>query len=190
MTRKIKAKTQNDGWVEPKKHKKRKKRKPMSEKQRQAAAARLALAREKKKKENPTFGMSGIHPSLHNLDDEHPASVKKVKEWIKTQKGIVSSERASERQNVKGAKSKRVSAEGYIRQMQHYLKHGDWISMFYGEYEQHLVKLKCVAMAYYSDGTPKRNVGVFYPDMGCVYTKEMYEEDKILNVKGNKRALA
>ena len=45
-------------------------------------------------------------------------------------------------------------------------------------------------MAYYPDGTPKRDVGVYYPDMGCVYTKEMYEEDKILNVKGNKRALA
>ena len=189
MARKIKAKTQNDGWKEPTK-KVRKKRKPMSEKQKQEASARLALVREKKKKENPTFGMSGIHPSLHTLGDDHPISVKKVREWIKTQKGIVSSERASERQNVKGAKSKRVSAEGYIRQMNHYLKTGDWISMFCGEYEQTLVKRRCIAMAYYPDGTPKRDVGVYYPDMGCVYTKEMYEEDKILNVKGNKRALA
>tara|TARA_B100000029_G_C17207112_1_gene826638 strand:- start:40 stop:609 length:570 start_codon:yes stop_codon:yes gene_type:complete len=189
MARKIKAKTQNDGWKEPTK-KVRKKRKPMSEKQRQEAAARLAIAREKKKIENPTFGMSGIHPSLHNLKDDHPISVKKVKEWIKTQRGIVSTERSAERQNVKGAKSRRMNAEGYIRHMNHYLKTGDWVAMFYGEHEQTLVKRRCVAMAYYPDGTPKRDVGVYYPDMGCVYTKEMYEEDKILNVKGNKRALA
>ena len=121
MARKIKAKTQNDGWKEPTK-KVRKKRKPMSEKQRQEAAARLAVAREKKKIENPTFGMSGIHPSLHNLKDDYPISVKKVKEWIKTQRGIVSTERSAERQNVKGAKSRRMNAEGYIRHMNHYLK--------------------------------------------------------------------
>ena len=54
-------------------------------------------------------------------------------------------------------------------------------------------------MAYYSDGTPKRNVGVYYPDMSCVYTQEMYNEDNGINVQGkrptkkrrnNKRAMA
>ena len=49
--------------------------------------------------------------------------------------------------------------------------------MFYGEYQEHPVKLRNIAMAYYPDGTPKRCVGTFYLDMGCTYTQEMYNED-------------
>ena len=52
MTKKITAKTQNDGWEEPVKKKVRKRRKPMTEEQRAAAAERLAIAREKRFKNN------------------------------------------------------------------------------------------------------------------------------------------
>ena len=38
--------------------------------------------------------------------------------------------------------------------------------------------MRSVAMAYYPDGTPKRTVGVFYGDIGEVYTNEMYLEDR------------
>ena len=187
--KKITASTDNSGWVEPKKKKIRKRRKPMTEEQKAAAAQRLEKAREARAAKNPDYGVSNIHPSLRNLPDDHALHPKKVKQWIKTQKEIVSSERAAERQNVKGAKSKRCSAEAYIRDMKTYLRTGDWISYFYGEYEQNKPKLRCVAMAYYPDGTPKRNVGVYYPDMGCEYTQEMWNEDKGIepNVKKPKR---
>ena len=144
MARKIKAKTQNDGWKEPTK-KVRKKRKPMSEKQRQEAAARLAVAREKKKIENPTFGMSGIHPSLHNLKDDHPISVKKVKEWIRSNREMMSSYRTQMRKDVKGARARYYDLEGYIRFMKHYLKHGDWVSDVYGEHQEKRTKWRVVA---------------------------------------------
>jgi len=81
MARKIKATTDNSGWVEPKV---RKKRKPMTEKQRQAAAERLVKVREKRVEKNPDYGLSGVHESLRNLPDEHHAHPKKVKQWIKT----------------------------------------------------------------------------------------------------------
>ena len=190
----IKAQTDNSDWKAPKT---RKKRKPMSEEQKAAAAERLAAVREKKREENPNYGMSGIHPTLRDLPDDHPISPKKVKEWIKTQRDIVSSERASERQNIKGARSRRLNAEAYIRDMNTYLRTGDWVSMFYGEYEQHRVKYKCVAMAYDKDGNPKRDVGVWYPDIGT-YTQEMFDEDKSIenerytrktNRSNNKRPL-
>ena len=42
--------------------------------------------------------------------------------------------------DVKGAKAKLHSKEGYVRNMQHYLKHGDWIDNFYGEYEEKKVQ--------------------------------------------------
>ena len=54
-------------------------------------------------------------------------------------------------------------------------------------------------MAYYPDGMPKRSVGVYYPDMGCEYTQEMYNDDKGIVIdetpkrkrrKRNKRAVA
>ena len=32
-------------------------------------------------------------------------------------------------------------------------------------------------MAYYPDGTPKRSVGVFYPDIGAVWSKGMDESE-------------
>ena len=42
-----------------------------------------------------------------------------------------------------------------------------------GPNEEHTVIPKCIAMAYNPDGTPKRTVGVFYPDLLAVWTKEM-----------------
>ena len=175
MARKIKASTDNSGWVEPKK-KIRKRRKPMTEEQKQAAAARLEKAREARAAKNPDYGQSGIHVSLRDLPEDHPAHPNKVKKWIKTQKELAASERKSVKQGVKGAYSRQCTHEGYVRNLVKYLRDGDYVDMFYGEYMEHNIKRKCVAMAYESDGTPKRDVGVWYPDIGT-YTKEMYNED-------------
>jgi len=176
MARKIKASTDNSGWVEPKK-KIRKRRKPMTEEQKQAAAARLEKAREARAAKNPDYGQSGIHASLRDLPDDHPAHPKKVKRWIKTQKELAASERRAVKQGVKGAYSRQCTHEGYIRNLVKYLRDGDYVDMFYGEYMEHNTKRKCVAMAYESDGTPKRDIGVWYPDIGT-YTQEMYNEDR------------
>ena len=173
--RKIVAETDNSNWQAPKK---RKPRKPMSAEQKAAAAARLEKARAARAEKNPDYGKSGIHESLHDLPDEHYISPKKVKQWIKTQKDLMSSERAAVRQNVKGALSRLADHEGYIRHMQRYLRDGDWIDNFYGEHQEKKMGWRCVAMAYYDDGTPKRDVGTYYPDMGCTYTQEMYNEEK------------
>ena len=81
------------------------------------------------------------------------------------------------KQGVKGAYSRQCTHEGYIRNLVKYLRDGDYVDMFYGEYMEHNTKRKCVAMAYESDGTPKRDIGVWYPDIGT-YTQEMYNEDR------------
>ena len=175
MPRKIKASTDNSGWVEPKK-KIRKRRKPMTEEQKQAAAARLEKAREARAAKNPDYGQSGIHESLRDLPEDHRAHPKKVKKWIKTQKELAASERRAVKQGVKGAYAKQCTHEGYVRNLVKYLRDGDYVDDFYGEYMEHKTSRRCVAMAYHADGTPKRNVGVWYPDIGK-YTKEMYNED-------------
>ena len=188
--KKITAQTDNSDWQAPKKR--RKPRKRMSEEQRVAAAARLEQAREKRKAKNPDYGMSGIHESLRNLPDEHPLHPNKVKQWIKSQKDLASSARSDVRRKVKGAEAQLGIHEGYVRNMQKYLKDGDWIDMFYGEHQQNKIGTRCIAQGYYWDGPnkgqPKFDVGTYYPLLGCVYTQEMFNEEQgISNVGTGKR---
>ena len=68
--------------------------------------------------------------------------------------------------------------EGYVRRMQSYLKTGDWADTLYGEHQEHKIKYRCLSLAYEENGTPKRNIGTFYEDMGEVYTQEMFNEDR------------
>ena len=135
--KKIIASTNNNGWVEPKP---RKRRKPMTAAQRVAAAERLEKARAMKA---PAQNHS-IHPEVLAKPDDDFLSVKNVRSWIKSSKEQLSSLKSEMRRDVKGAKAKVHSKEGYIRNMQHYLKHGDWIDDFYGEYEEKKVRWKTI----------------------------------------------
>ena len=188
--KRIVVETDNSNWKAPKKR--RKPRKPMSEEQRVAAAARLEKAREKRKSKNPDYGLSGIHESLRNLPDEHPLHPKKVKQWIKSQKELASSARSDVRRKVKGSEAQFAMHEGYVRNMQRYLRDGDWTDMFYGEHQQNKIKFRCTSQAYYFDGPkkgqPKFDVGTYYPLLGCVYTQEMFNEEQgISNVGTGER---
>ena len=155
---------------------------PLTDEQKAAASERLAKAREARAEKNPNYGKSGISENLRNLPDDHPMSPANVKKWIKTQKALASAERSAVRQKVKGAEARLANHEGYIRTCLTYLRNGDWIDDFYGEHQQGRIRRRCVALAYHwfgpKKGEPKRDVGTFYPDMGCVYTQEMLEEER------------
>jgi hypothetical protein len=153
----------------------KKKRKPMTEEQKAAAAERLRLAREKRLRDNPPV-YKNIHPDVLALDEEHPWHHLKIKEWIKTQKSLLSSERQNVRAKIKGAEAKVASIEGYIRNLDNYLRTGTYSDFFWGEYAENRCKQVCLRMAYYPDGEPKRTVGVWYPDIMTEWTKEMDEE--------------
>jgi predicted RNA-binding protein (virulence factor B family) len=116
--------------------------------------------------------MTNTYPILEKLPKKHRLHPDKVKEWIRVNSDMLISIRKDVRQNVKGAVAKQTDIEGYIRNMRKYLKDGDWIDMFYGVAQEGRIMPKCVVMAYNSDGTAKRDVGTWYPDMG-IYTKEM-----------------
>ena len=176
MNRKTLEKTiRADMGLDTPKKKVRKSRKPMSEEQRKAAGERLAAARAKRLAENPPEYKS-IHPSVLELEDDHPWSLKNVRQWIKTQKELLSAERKSMRNNVKGSVAAVSSHEGYIRNLQNYIKSGTYIDMFWGEYQQNKVGHKCIVMAYHPDGTPKRCHGMFYPDIGMVWDSNTMDE--------------
>ena len=154
----------------------RKRRKPMTAEQKAAAAERLAKAREKRLRENPPEYKS-IHPDVLAKGDDHAWSHKNVKQWIKTQKELLSVEKRNARANMKGALARATQHEGYIRNMETYLRTGVWLDLFWGEHQNKRVRNVCLVMAYHPDGTPKRNVGTYYPDIGCEWTREMEEED-------------
>ena len=79
---------------------------------------------------------------------------------------------------VSGARARVFSIKGYIRNMESYLRTGMWTNLFYGEYEDQLMKNVCVKMAYDEDGYPKRNVNTYYADIGAEWTYEMDKEER------------
>ena len=111
----------------------------MTEEQKIAASERLRVAREKRLRENPPK-YANIHPTVLEKPDEHPFSRKKVVQWIKTQKSLLSSERGNVRRKVKGAEAKLADHTAYIRHCEWYLRHGDWIDNRYGEYQEKKTK--------------------------------------------------
>lgn len=147
----------------------RKKRKPMSPEQRAAAAERLAKAREKRMKENPPT-YKNIHPSVLAIPEDQPMSLKNIRKWIKTQKDLLSAERKQVRAGVKGSETRVASHQAYIRNLERFLRDGDYIDDYYGEHQQTKIKWRCVVPAYDKEGNMKRTHGVYYSDIGTVWS--------------------
>jgi hypothetical protein len=146
----------------------RKARKPMSPEQKAAAVERLAKARAAK---GPAVYKS-VAPNVVALPDEDKFSLKNVRKWIATQKELAANARKNVRQKIKGAEAQVLIHEGYVRTCERYLREGDWVDNFYGEHQEHLIKWRCVAPAYDKDGFVKRSQGVWYADLGTVWTGE------------------
>jgi len=154
-----------------------KKKRKLSEEHKEKLRTRLAEMRAKKKPAE----YKNISKSVLALPDDDTYSFKNVKEWIKENKLQVTALGQQARNRSITPKDKQTasnladSKKAYIRYCEHYLKHGDWIGIFSGASEEHKVVPRCVAMAYYPDGTPKRSVGVFYPDINMLWSKGMDE---------------
>ena len=152
-----------------------KKKRKISEEQKEKLRKRLEVMRSKKKPAE----YKNISKKVLALPDDDTYSFKNVKEWIKENKLQVSSLGQRARSANTPPKEKQAasnladSKKAYIRYCEHYLKHGDWIGMFSGANEEHKVVPRVIAMAYNSDGIPKRTVGYWYPDIETVWTKEM-----------------
>jgi len=151
----------------------------ISEEQREALRERMKNMRKKRKPAE----YKNVNERVLTLPDDDTYSFKNVKGWIKHNKEMVVAlgkqgrgRHVGEKEQRK-AESQAASRKAYIRYCEYYLKTGDWIGIFSGQDEEHKVISRCVAMAYYPDGTPKRSVGVFYPDIGVVWSKGMDESE-------------
>ena len=156
-----------------------KKKRKLSEEAKQKLRDRLAVMRANKKPAE----YKNVAKSVLALPDDDKYSFKNVKEWIRHSKDLVSEYTKASRSRVSTPQEKQKASNAadhkkvYIRELEYYLKSGDYISYFSGQDETNKVSPRCVAMAYHADGTPKRSVGVFYPDINAVWTKDMDELD-------------
>ena len=152
----------------------------------QKEAQRLRLEKMRAKKKPPEY--KNVSKYVLSLGDEEPYSLKNVKVWIKHNKELISMLQARARNKEISPKDKQQALtqaddkKAYIRYIEHYIKTGDWVGLFSGQEETKKVIPKCVAMAYYPDGTPKRSVGVFYPDIKTVWTQQMESGDVVMDM--------
>jgi ribosomal protein S8 len=161
----------------------RKKRK-LTEEQKKVLVDRITKARAAKK---PAAQLS-IHESIRNLPDDDMFSPKNIRQWIKNSKDKLSGMRGWKNSKEKGQKAAFLCEEGYLHNLQAYLRDGVYRDLFYGDERQFKIKYRCTTMAYNKDGTPKRTVGVQYPDIG-VYTQEMADEVNGKRTVSNKKQI-
>ena len=152
------------------------KKRNISEETKAKLVERLAKAREAKRNKNPDKAHYGVHHTVVAKSETDALCLKNVKSWIKTNKEVRNELRTSVRKNVKSSIAKLASVDGYIKHMEYYIRHGDWIDPKYGVDQQNNIKYVCVAKAYNSDGTVKRTINTHYDDIG-LYTLEMAIED-------------
>ena len=149
----------------------------MNEDQKQAAADRLAKAREERYKKNPPK-YAQYSKEVVALPDDHDFSMKNVRAWIKEAKAHKQAEHRSHVAGVSGALARREMWNAYVGQLESYLKTGAYCSMFAGGDMEKTVQKYCIAMAYYDNGKPKRELGVYYNDYMQVWTPELENEER------------
>jgi hypothetical protein len=150
----------------------KKKRKPMTEEQRLAAAERLRIAREKRGHD----GSASVHPDLLSMDEDSPIHWKKVRGWVKELTSELSSKKRNRLSKDKGERQEYQILDVYLKNLKSYLSTGIYMDSRYGRNREGKMKMICLTMAYYPDGTPKRTIGTWYPDIGRVWTQELRNE--------------
>ena len=131
------------------KRKKPTKKVELTESQRIAMEARMKKLREARKAKRGNKSPQHVHPSVLARPAEDKLSYDNVREWQKHCKELMSSYRPLVRQKTPGAFMKYEALRGYVSDIDHYIRTGDWISNYYGKEMQSRTRWK-----------PITNVGV------------------------------
>ena len=127
--------------IKPKKTRKKVELTPAQQAEMKERMAKLRAARDAKRGNEPP---KNIHPSVLALEDTHTFSLNNVRSWIKHNKELLNSQRTAIRQKIPGALMKYESIRGYIADMEHYIRTGDWISNTYGLEQQNKTKWRTI----------------------------------------------
>jgi len=140
--------------------------------------ARLAKAREERYKKNPPE-YKQFCQEVVNLPEDHQFSFKKVREWIKEAKGHKAAAWQAYRMGETKSRAHYETWNSYVSQLESYLRTGGYSSLFAGGNMEKKVKRQCIAMAYYPNGKPKREIGVWYSDYRMEWTPELENEERM-----------
>ena len=86
-----------------------------------------------------------LHPSVLKKDKDHPLYIVNIEEWLKHNEVMYRLHAKYTRKELKGSLAQSLVYKGYIREIKHYLKTGDWISNFYGKDQEHKTIWRTVA---------------------------------------------
>ena len=128
--------------IKPKKRRKKVELTPAQQAEMQERMKKLRAARDAKRGNEPP---KNVHPSVLAKEDTHTFSLNNVRSWIKHNKELLNSQRQAVRQKVPGALMKYEYIRGYIADMEHYIRTGDWISNTYGLEQQNKTKWRTIA---------------------------------------------
>lgn len=120
-----------------------------------------------------TLGEPLIHPSVLEKDEDHPLHVSKVREWITATKDYLKSSKHYEDSSDAKQRMLYQKANTYLYNLSTYLRTGVWLDSRYGEKREFKQVSVCVAPAFNKDGTMKRTIGFYYPDIDRVWKKDM-----------------
>jgi len=129
------------------KRKKPRKKVELTESQKLEMEERMKKLREARKAKRGNKVPANVHPSVLEKPVTDMLSYDNVKEWIKYNKDILNSYRPLIRQKVPGAMMKHEMIRGYISDMEHYIRSGDWISNYTGREMQNRTRWRAIATA-------------------------------------------
>jgi hypothetical protein len=96
------------------------------------------------KKKQKLFNIE-LHPVVLIPDKDHPLYIDNVKKWLDKNINLAHEYARLSRKKEKGALALSLIHEGYVKEIKHYLRHGDWISDYYGEDQEFKTKRKVIA---------------------------------------------
>ena len=80
-----------------------------------------------------------LHPAVLTPKKDHPLFIEEVLKWLEFNKQQAGQYRSLARRGNKEAIAKRYIHEGYAKDISHYLRHGDWISDFFGANQEYKI---------------------------------------------------
>ena len=86
-----------------------------------------------------------FHPAVLIPKKYHPLHIDKVKRWLIKNNDLANKYARLSRKKEKGALALSLIHEGYVKEIRHYLRHGDWISSFYGEDQEFKTEWRIIA---------------------------------------------
>lgn len=114
---------------------------------------------------------SGYDFSSLDKDDEwHPT---KVKEWLKKWQAHLRSIKSYEDHNDSKLRTEYQTTQTYVYNVSLYLRSGVWLDSHWGENRENKTVPISRALAYDANGEVKRTHGVYYPDLGMIWTRDM-----------------